>query len=285
MSATTSSAATGGISLRNVHICFGSGRERVDAVQDVSIDIAPGQFTCLLGPSGCGKSTLLSALAGFVEPVDGEVQVDGVPVVGPSADRGVVFQNHCLFPWKTVAKNVEFGLKMKGHPRGHRAALATDFLAKVGLSDVRGHYPSQLSGGMQQRVGIARALVNRPRVVLMDEPFGALDAQTRLMMQELLLNVWAELRTTVVFVTHDIDEAIFTADRVLVMSNRPGRIKADLTVNLPRPRTPEIITSPRFAELKRTCMELIRQESLKTMASQWSATQRQSSSAWAKSTI
>jgi NitT/TauT family transport system ATP-binding protein len=177
----------------------------------------------------------------------------------------MVFQHHSLFPWKTVLANVEFGLKMRGVGSMERTGLARTFLHAVGLGGFEKHYPSQLSGGMQQRVGIARVLVNYPSVMLMDEPFGALDAQTRLMMQELLLGIWHEVRTTVVFVTHDIDEAVFMGDRIFVMTSRPGQIKAELKVDLPRPRTPEMMTDPAFADLKRQCLAMVREESLRAM--------------------
>ncbi len=258
-------AAPGRIALRDVGIAFGRADHRVEAVRGISIDIPGGEFACLLGPSGCGKSTLLNAIAGFVTPTSGGLTVDGEPVTGPVADRGMVFQHHSLFPWKTVLANVEFGLKMRGVGSTERTGLARTFLHAVGLGVFEKHYPAQLSGGMQQRVGIARVLVNYPRVMLMDEPFGALDAQTRLMMQELLLGIWHEVRTTVVFVTHDIDEAAFLADRIFVMTSRPGQIKAELKVDLPRPRTPEMMTDPAFADLKRQCLAMVREESLRAM--------------------
>jgi NitT/TauT family transport system ATP-binding protein len=261
----TATASSGRIALQGVAIEFGAGDARVEAVRRISLEIESGEFVCLLGPSGCGKSTLLNAIAGFLHPSAGSLTVDGEPVLRPAADRGMVFQHHSLFPWKTVLANVEFGLKMRGLGQHQRQGLARTFLAMVGLAGFERHYPAQLSGGMQQRVGIARVLVNEPRVMLMDEPFGALDAQTRLMMQELLLEIWQEVRTTVVFVTHDIDEAVFMADRIFVMTSRPGEIKAEVKVQLPRPRSPEVMTSPAFSELKRQCMAMVREESLKTM--------------------
>ncbi|MFL6681207.1 MAG: ABC transporter ATP-binding protein [Burkholderiaceae bacterium] len=250
-------ATLGRIDIEHVHMEVGEGPGRFEALHDVSLGIAPGEFVCLLGPSGCGKSTLLGALAGHLAPARGTVRVDGVAVDGPHPDRGLVFQQHTLFPWQRVIDNVAFGLKMKGVARAERHARARALLASVGLDGFESRWPSQLSGGMQQRVEIARMLINEPRVLLMDEPFGALDALTRGRMQQLLLEVWGRFRTTVVFVTHDIDEALFLADRLLVMSARPGRIVEDLQLDFPRPREAELVTSPRFAALKRHCLHLL----------------------------
>jgi len=247
----------GRIDIDHVHMEVGDGAGRFEALHDVSLKIAPGEFVCLLGPSGCGKSTLLGALAGHLAPARGTVRVDGDVVDGPHPDRGLVFQQHTLFPWQRVIDNVAFGLKMKGVARARRHAQAHDLLASVGLAGFESRYPSQLSGGMQQRVEIARVLINRPRVLLMDEPFGALDALTRARMQQLLLEVWSRIRTTVVFVTHDIDEALFLADRLLVMSARPGRIIEDRPLDFARPRDAELVTSPEFAALKRHCLQLL----------------------------
>jgi NitT/TauT family transport system ATP-binding protein len=256
---------TGLVDIDHVSIAFGHGRKVVRAVEETTIRIEPGQFVCILGPSGCGKSTLLNAVAGYVKPGSGEVRVDGEPVTKPGPDRGMVFQQYSLFPWKTVKENVEFGPKIAGLVA---EPVANTFLDMVGLTRFADRYPSELSGGMQQRVGIARALANYPRVLLMDEPFGALDAQTRLMMQENLLKIWNEFKITVLFVTHDVDEAIFLADRVLVMSASPGRIIADLPVNLMRPRLPEVTAEAGFAELKRKCIGHIRAESLRAFEQQ-----------------
>ena len=190
-------ASQGKIEIDHVHIRLGAGKQEFEALQDVSISVAPGEFICILGPSGCGKSTLLGALAGHLAPSQGNVHVDGLPVSGPHPDRGLVFQHHTLFPWKKVVENVAFGLKMKGIPRRQRLQQARDLLKLVGLEGFENVFPAQLSGGMQQRVEIARVLINHPRVMLMDEPFGALDAQTRLKMQELLLEVWARIQTSI----------------------------------------------------------------------------------------
>lgn len=250
----------GAISMHNVSIHLGDNKDRFQAVQDVSVKIKSGEFICILGPSGCGKSTLLGALAGHLSPSAGELQVDNYPVHGPSPERGMVFQQHTLFPWKKAIDNVAFGLKMRGLNKAERNHQANEILSLVGLNGFENRWPSQLSGGMQQRVEIARVLVNRPRLLLMDEPFGALDAQCRMDMQQLLLDIWTRIRTTVIFVTHDIDEALFLADRILVMSPRPGRIIEDLTLSFPRPRQTELITSPDFMQLKRHCLELLRHE-------------------------
>jgi NitT/TauT family transport system ATP-binding protein len=251
---------TGRIASRDVSIHLGQGKDRFEAVQKLNFKVSAGEFVCILGPSGCGKSTLLGALAGHLSPSLGQLRVDDLPVAGPSPERGMVFQQHTLFPWRRVIDNVSFGLKMRGLDKTERYRQATDILKLVGLNGFERHWPSQLSGGMQQRVEIARVLINRPRLLLMDEPFGALDAQCRMDMQQLLLDIWTRIRTTVIFVTHDIDEALFLADRILVMSPRPGRIIAELPLDFVRPRQAELITSPAFMHLKRHCLELLRHE-------------------------
>jgi sulfonate transport system ATP-binding protein len=247
----------GNIAIDRLHIHLGNGAGLFEAVQDISLSVEPGEFVCLLGPSGCGKSTLLGALAGHLMPSRGTIRVDDQPVNGPHPERGLVFQHHTLFPWKRVLQNVAFGLKMKGIARQERHRRARELLKLVGLEGFENHYPAQLSGGMKQRVEIARVLINHPRVMLMDEPFGALDAQTRLMMQQLLLDVWARINTTIVFITHDIDEALFLADRILVMSPRPGRIIEELRLDFSRPRCADLVTSPEFTYLKRHCLALL----------------------------
>jgi len=252
----------GAIELRDVNLRFGTGRKGVTALESLSLNLRPGEFLSILGPSGCGKSSLISAIAGFQPPQSGRLLVDGEEVHGPGSDRGVVFQQPTLFPWKTVRQNVEFGLKFRGVAKAARQGAVDDILHKVGLSEFSRHYPAQLSGGMQQRVGLARVLVNRPRVMLMDEPFSALDAQTRLMMQELLLDVWTEYGMTVLFVTHDIDEAVYLGSRVAVLTRRPGKLKALFDVELPRPRTVDVLVSPEFMKLKRNCLDLVREETL-----------------------
>jgi NitT/TauT family transport system ATP-binding protein len=251
----------GGISVRNAGISFLASDRVVEAVRDISVELSPGSFTTLLGPSGCGKSSLLGAIAGFVSLTQGQILVDQRPVHRPDGSRGVVFQHHNLFPWKTVRGNVEFGLKMRGIRKTERQRLVDEILDRVKLSTFQHSYPGHLSGGMQQRVNLARVLVNRPAVMMLDEPFAALDAQTRLQMQEMLLELWNGLKMTIVFVTHDVDEAILLSDRVLVMSRRPGRIRADFEVPLARPRTADQLTSTEFNRLKKYCLELLREES------------------------
>ncbi len=230
----------------------------VQALDKVELDVKPGQLIALLGPSGCGKSTLLNLIAGFEKPSSGTLTVDGIAVDKPGPDRGVVFQEAALFPWLSVWENVIFGPKTQGLSASSYEKRANEMLQIVGLSDFKNHLPIQLSGGMRQRVGIARILTMGSKVLLMDEPFGALDAQTRLSMQELLLTVWQQLKPTIVFVTHDIDEALFLADTVFVMSARPGRIQARIAVPLGRPRTIEDTTSETFNTMKREILRQIR---------------------------
>ncbi|MCF3631233.1 ABC transporter ATP-binding protein [Thalassospiraceae bacterium LMO-SO8] len=262
------SEGKGHVTIEDVAVVFGSGSDSHTAVESTTLDVQPGEFLCILGPSGCGKSTLLNSVAGFVQPTAGAVKVDGKAVTQPGPDRGMVFQQYSLMPWKTVRDNVAFGPLLAGHSRSEAQSIAYTFLNMVGLSRFAKHYPSELSGGMQQRVGIARALANYPSVLLMDEPFGALDAQTRLMMQENLLRIWEDFGTTVMFVTHDVDEAVFLADRVVIMSAAPGRIIDDFKVDIARPRTPEVYTDETFVALKRRCMERIRSESLRAFDQQ-----------------
>jgi ABC-type nitrate/sulfonate/bicarbonate transport system ATPase subunit len=230
------------------------------ALQATDLDVAENDFITILGPSGCGKSTLLRIVAGLDRQTAGEVMLEGQRIDGPGADRGMVFQSYTLFPWLTVRDNVCFGLVERGLPRPQQLEIADAFLGKVGLRGFENHYPKQLSGGMQQRVAIARALANGPRMLLMDEPFGALDHQTRELMQELLLGIWEQERKTVLFVTHDIDEAVFMGSRVVVMSARPGRIKLDRRVDIPHPRHYSVKTTPAFAELKAELTEQVRVE-------------------------
>jgi ABC-type nitrate/sulfonate/bicarbonate transport system ATPase subunit len=230
------------------------------ALQATDLDVAENDFITILGPSGCGKSTLLRIVAGLDHPTAGEVQLDGRRIASPGADRGMVFQSYTLFPWLTVLDNVCFGLRERGLARAQQLEIARGFIAKVALSGFEHHYPKQLSGGMQQRTALARALANNPRILLMDEPFGALDHQTRELMQELLQGIWETEKKTVLFVTHDIDEAVFMGGRVVVMSARPGRIKLDRRVELPHPRHYSVKTTPAFTELKAELTEQVRVE-------------------------
>ena len=254
------------LAVRGVERRFASSTGSTLALQATDLDVAENDFITILGPSGCGKSTLLRIVAGLDHPTAGEVKLDGRRIVGPGADRGMVFQSYTLFPWLSVLDNVCFGLRERGLPRPQQLDIAHGFLAKVGLKGFDRHYPKQLSGGMQQRTALARALANDPRMLLMDEPFGALDHQTRELMQELLLGIWEEQRKTVLFVTHDIDEAVFMGSRVVVMSARPGRIKLDRAVPLAHPRRYSVKTTPAFTELKAELTEAVRTEVLAAQA-------------------
>jgi ABC-type nitrate/sulfonate/bicarbonate transport system ATPase subunit len=232
------------------------------ALEPTNLSVADNDFVTILGPSGCGKSTLLRMVAGLDTPTTGRILLDGKAITGPGADRGMVFQSYTLFPWLTVSENISFGLRERGVSTRERNDIARQWLEKVGLTSFANHFPKQLSGGMQQRTAIARALANDPKILLLDEPFGALDNQTRALMQELLLGIWERERKTVIFVTHDIEEAIFLASRVVVMSARPGRIKADIPVDLPHPRHYTIKTSAAFSDLKARLTEEIRVEAV-----------------------
>ncbi len=256
------------LSIRGVSKTFPGvrGGAPTQALLPTSLAVADNDFITMLGPSGCGKSTLLRLVAGLETPSAGEVLLDGAPIDGPGADRGVVFQSYTLFPWLDVRRNICFGLREKGLPAAEQREISDRYIAQVGLRGFESHYPKQLSGGMQQRVAIARALANDPKILLLDEPFGALDNQTRVLMQELLLGIWESARKTVLFVTHDIDEAIFMASRVVVFSARPGRIKADVPVELPHPRHYTVKTTPAFMDLKARLTEEIRAESLAAAA-------------------
>ncbi|MEX1166211.1 MAG: ABC transporter ATP-binding protein [Hydrogenophaga sp.] len=261
----SAASALGHIVLKNLSMSFGQGASRIQAVQAIDLNVAPGEFVSIIGPSGCGKSTLLNVVAGFATPSEGQVLLDGAPIVGPGPERGVVFQQYSLFPWMSVRKNVEFGLKMKGVDASKRETTARTLLGLAGLLAFENHFPDQLSGGMKQRVGIVRALATSPQVMLMDEPFGALDAQTRVVMQQILTNMWQKFRLSVLFITHDIEEAIFLSDRVYVMTARPGRIKAEVAIALPRPRTAEMMSSIEFTQILHKLRNLIREESLAAM--------------------
>lgn len=232
----------------------------VQALGPIDLDLGENEFVSVVGASGCGKSTLLSVIAGLTDQTAGDVLVDGDPIDGPGRDRGVVFQGFTLFPWLTAQGNVEFALENERLSKKERAAQAREHLALVGLQGFEDHFPAQLSGGMQQRVAIARSLSYRPRILLMDEPFGALDALTRRDMQSLLTRVWEQHKLTVLMITHDIEEAIFTSDRVVVMTPRPGRIRADLRVRLERPRSTEMIEAPEFRELFTQIRELVHEK-------------------------
>ncbi|TMV69843.1 ABC transporter ATP-binding protein [Thioclava sp. BHET1] len=251
------------LDLRDVTVRFQpKGKPPVLALDTVSLEVEDNMFSVIVGPSGCGKSTLLRLVAGLQEQTSGEMLLEGRPIVGPSAERGMVFQSYTLFPWLTVRDNVMFGPKLKGLKPAECAAIADDLIAAVGLNGFAQSYPKELSGGMRQRVALARALANDPKILLMDEPFGALDSQTRQLMQELLLKIWQDHRKTVLFITHDIDEAIFLGDVVHVMSARPGRIKKSIPVDIPRPRALDTLTSAPFMALKREILGLMHNEAV-----------------------
>jgi NitT/TauT family transport system ATP-binding protein len=254
--------AAGGVVLevQDLDVLFPAGSATFTALKDVSFEVRESEIVILVGPSGCGKSTLLNTAAGLIYPSDGKILLDGSPVVGPGRDRGMVFQAYTLFPWLRVQENVEHGMKLNKVGRDERQRVSEHYLKLVGLLDARDRYPHQLSGGMRQRVAIARALANEPRVLLMDEPFGALDAQTRVLMQQLLLNVWERSHMTILFVTHDIEEAVFLGDRVYVMDVNPGRITTEIVVDIARPRTLDVIATEEFQTLRRQIFELIRRE-------------------------
>jgi NitT/TauT family transport system ATP-binding protein len=245
------------IVVSGVNKIFSSDEREVVALKDINLEIEAGQFVCLLGPSGCGKSTLLNAVAGFAPPSSGDIHADGKLIVGPGPERGMVFQEYALFPWMTVEQNIAFGLEIKGMPRSDREARVSALLDMLGMADFRSRFPKDLSGGMRQRVAIARVLALDSPIMLMDEPFGALDALTRRNLQDELLRIWAELKKTIIFVTHSIEEAIYLADRIVVMTYRPGTVKRDLTVNLPRTRDP---STPEFNALKRELGEMVMEE-------------------------
>ncbi len=245
------------IDVKGVNKVFKTDEREVVALKDIDLEIPHGQFVCLLGPSGCGKSTLLNAIAGFSLPSTGAITADGKAVTGPGPDRGMVFQEYALFPWMTVEKNIAFGLEVKGQSKAQIDATVDKLLAMLSLSDFRTRYPKDLSGGMRQRVAIARVLALDSPIMLMDEPFGALDALTRRNLQDELLRIWAELKKTIIFVTHSIEEAIYLADRIVVMTYRPGTVKRDLLVDLPRLRDP---AAPEFNALKRELGMLVMEE-------------------------
>jgi len=238
----------------------------VVALENISLSVEDGELSVIVGPSGCGKSSLLRLVAGLRRPTGGSIKLDGEEVTKPGKERGMVFQSYTLFPWLTVQANVEFGPRIANKPAAEREEVTRHFINEVGLTGFEDAFPKQLSGGMMQRVALARALANDPEVLLMDEPFGALDAQTRSLMQELLLTIWEHSKKTVLFITHDIDEAIFLGERVYVMSARPGHIKEDFDVPIPRPRDVNVLTSPEFMEMKRNVMHLIHEEAVKAVS-------------------
>ncbi|MFZ1377641.1 MAG: ABC transporter ATP-binding protein [Geothrix sp.] len=245
------------ISVQGVHKVFQSGGQEVHALKAIDLEIPRGEFVCLLGPSGCGKSTLLNAVAGFSLPTSGAITVDGATILEPGPDRGMVFQEYALFPWMTVEQNIAFGLQIKRTDKAALQAKVDELLVLLNLQDFRKRHPKDLSGGMRQRVAIARVLAIDSPIMLMDEPFGALDALTRRNLQDELLRLWTELKKTILFVTHSIEEALYLADRTVVMTYRPGTIKRDLVIDLPRPRD---VASPAFNSLKKELSQLLMEE-------------------------
>jgi NitT/TauT family transport system ATP-binding protein len=245
------------IAARDISMTFPTRSGVVHALDHVTVEIEDGHFACIVGASGCGKSTLLNIMAGLIRPTSGTIAVGDRAVTGPGADRGMVFQSYTLFPWLRVRENIEFGPSLNGVAAGERRRIAESLLEEMGLAEFARAYPRELSGGMKQRVAIARALANNPDVLLMDEPFGALDALTRAGAQRFLTQIWEQHRRTIVFVTHDIDEAIYLGDTVFVMSRRPGRVKEVVQVDIARPRSLDDMGSPQFAELKRRILSLI----------------------------
>jgi NitT/TauT family transport system ATP-binding protein len=246
-----------GIEVHGVSMVFETQRGSVTAIEEVSLEIPDAHFACIVGASGCGKSTLLNIMAGLIEPTSGTVLIGGEEVEGPGEDRGMVFQRYTLYPWLRVRENIEFGPKLKGVPKERRREISDQLLDEMSLGDFANAYPKELSGGMQQRVAIARALANDPKVLLMDEPFGALDALTRASAQRFLTEIWEQHRRTIAFVTHDIDEAIFLGDTIFVMSPHPGRLREVVKVDLPRPRSLDDVGTPEFGALKQGILKLI----------------------------
>ena len=249
------------LQVKNVSRIYDGNDGPVTAIRDVNLEVRESEFVMIVGPSGCGKTTLINIIGGLDTATSGEVLLDGKMVNGPGADRGMVFQGYSLFPWLTVQKNVEFGLKMKGVPAAERTKRARKYIELVGLSGFENALPKQLSGGMKQRTAIARTLANEPEVLLMDEPFGALDAQTRVVMQELLADISRRTGTTILFITHDIDEAVLLGERIYVMSRRPGTVRDVLTVSIPGERSHNSLVQPEFLAAKKKIMDMLWQES------------------------
>ncbi len=256
------SVAASKITIRGLSIDYVSedGRARHRALEDLSLEVRENEFLSVVGPSGCGKSTLIAAIAGFLRPRSGSLLLDGKPIGGPGADRGVVFQEYALLPWRTVLDNVTLGLRLRGMPRGERDRIGRQFLEMINLVEAADKYPHQLSGGMKQRVAVARTLANQPEVMLMDEPFAAVDAQSRMTLQEELVRIWSQSRLTVLFVTHSVEEAVFLGDRVAVLTPGPGRLKAMIDIDIPRRqrRWAELGNNLLFATLRQRVLDLVR---------------------------
>ncbi len=253
------------ISIKEVTKTFSGKRGEVTALQDLSMDVQEGEFLVIVGASGCGKTTLLNLVAGFERPTHGAIFLDGEPVTGITPECGMIFQQYALFPWKTVQENVEFGMKMKRMPKEQRVERAARFIDMVGLKGFEKSYPHHLSGGMKQRVSIARSMANNPKVMLLDEPFAALDAMTRQVLQEQLVRIYEKHRKTILFITHSIDEALLLSSRIMVMTARPGRIAQEIVNDLPHPRNADVQLSNRYMELKRTIWDSVQAEVMKSM--------------------
>jgi NitT/TauT family transport system ATP-binding protein len=250
------------LTFRNVGKTYQTRNGPLVVLQDINIDVRPNELVCIVGASGCGKSTLLQCAAGLNQPTAGTIELDGEPILGPSADRGMIFQSYTLFPWLTVEENVAFGLKLAGMPPEDRSKIARMYLKIVGLENFAKALPKTLSGGMQQRVAIARGLANQPAVLLMDEPFGALDAQTRMVMQEFLLDVWRSTRITILFVTHDVEEAVYLGERVYVLQSSPGRVREEIKPGFDPSRDYHIKRTPEFHACVDGILDLLRSEAV-----------------------
>jgi len=253
------------LEVKNLSRVFSNNQKNTQALKDVNFTINEGEFVAIVGPSGCGKTALINLIAGFEQPTKGRIVMNGKLIKSPGADRGVVFQKYTCFPWQTVQKNVEFGLKVLGTSKKEREKIAQQYIKTVGLSGFENEYPKNLSGGMKQRVALARSLATNPEILLMDEPFSALDTQTKRFMQDLLLQIWKKTKKTILFVTHDVEEAVFMADRVIIMSARPGTIKREVKVRLERPRNIKIEYSSEYISLKKTVQKEITKESIRTL--------------------
>jgi NitT/TauT family transport system ATP-binding protein len=256
------------VEVKDVRRTFSGKGEEVEALAGVDLAVADNEFVSIVGPSGCGKSTLLEIMGGLIEPTGGEVLIDGEPISGPHPAVGLVFQQESTFPWRSVLENVEFGLEMQGVAKGERRERSRELIELVGLQGFEDRYPGELSGGMRQRVAIARTLVMNPEVLLMDEPFGALDEQTRLILGDELLRIWSRTKATALFITHSIEEATLLSDRVIVMSARPGTIKKVVSVDLERPRDSSVVGTPKFGHITGEIWEVLREESMKTLKGQ-----------------
>lgn len=250
------------INIRGISKTFESDNRSVKALEGFTFDVDDGEIICILGPSGCGKTTVLRIVAGLVDDYEGAVELNGVRVSSAGSDRGMVFQEFALFPWRTVRRNIEFGLEIRGMPQSERLKVSSELISLVGLEGFEEAHPNQLSGGMKQRVGIARALANNPTVLLMDEPFGSLDAQTRNMMQKELMRIWTATKKTILFVTHSVDEAVYLSNRIVVMTARPGKVKQIIPVRVPRPRDR---TSAEFISIRGEVLQVLEAEFAKTM--------------------